>query len=117
MPNVRAPGTAKIRVPVEVKLKSSHRYDSSKRMFEAASGARFNPSRDLPKGTKIVHKVPALAAADRAKLSKWEKELGRRLQVILPYGVSAHDYVDVIRNWPSVEDAWIGPEVSLPSAN
>jgi hypothetical protein len=101
---------------VEVKLKSNCRYDSRKRAFESASGERFSPSGDLPRNTRIVYKVPALAAADPAKLSKHEKELRRYLQVILPEGEAPADYVAAIRAWPCVEDAWVAPEVSLPIA-
>lgn len=116
MPTVRAPGTAKIRVPVEVKLKPGYRYDPTRRVFESASGARFDPSGDLPKRTRIVYKVPALAASDIAKLSESERELRRYLQVILPQGVSPQDYVEIIRKWPGVEGAAVAPEVSLPGA-
>ena len=114
MPAVHAPRNAGIRVPVEVKLKPRYRYDSSKRVFESASGARFDPGNDLPRKTRIVYKVPALAGKDAAKLSKWEKDLRRYMQVILPEGASPLDYVEIIRAWPSVEEAWVAPEVSLP---
>ena len=114
MPAVRAPRNAAIQVPVEVKLRPRYRYDSSKRVFESASGARFSPGNDLPKKTRIVYKVPALAGMDAAKLSKWERDLRRYMQVILPEGASPQDYVEIIRAWPSVEEAWVAPEVSLP---
>jgi hypothetical protein len=102
---------------VELKLKPRYRYDSSRRVFESESGERFKPSVELPKNTRIVYKVPALAEADPAKLSKYERDLRRYMQVILPTGESAADYVDAIRAWPSVEDAWIAPAVSLPGAH
>ena len=51
---------------------------------------------------------------DAAKLSKWERDLQLHMQVILPEGASPQDYVDIIRAWPSVEEAWVAPEVSLP---
>jgi hypothetical protein len=35
--------------------------------------------------------------------------------VILPEAATAEDYVEKIRAWPSVEDAWAGPQVSLPA--
>jgi hypothetical protein len=116
IPAVRLPKSAGIRTPVEVKLKSKCRYDSSRRVFESESGERFNPSGDLPSKTRIVHKVPSLAAADPATLSRHERELRRYLQVILPHGESPADYVAAIRSWPCVEDAWVAPEVSLPIA-
>ncbi len=116
MPAVPLPQSAGIKTPVEVKLKPKYRYDSSRRVFESDTGERFKPSGDLPKNTRIVYKVPALAEADPARLSKHEKDLRRYMQVILPEGESPADYVETIRAWPSVEDAWVAPEISLPMA-
>jgi hypothetical protein len=116
MPAVPAPKNAGIRVPVELKLKRNYTYDSRRRVFESGSGTRFDPYQDLPKDTRIVYKVPALAAADEATLSKPERELRRYMQVILPDGAAPQDYVDAVRAWPSVEEASVGPDVSLPSA-
>jgi len=45
----------------------------------------------LPKGTIIVYKVPALAAADEPRLSQPEEELRR---------YNSQDFVDVVRRWP-----------------
>ena len=115
MPAVPAPKSAAISVPVELKLKRNYKYDSRKRVFESGSGTSFDPYRDLPKDTRIVYKVPALAAADEAGLSKPEKDLRRYMQVILPPGVSPQDFVDIVRAWPGVEEASVGPDVSLPS--
>ncbi len=116
MPAVPVPQNAGIRIPVEVKLKPRYRYDPGRRIFESESGERFKPSGDLPKNTRIVYKVPALAAVDPAKLSKSEKDLRRHMQVILPKGESPADYVELIRAWPSVEEVWVAPEISLPNA-
>ena len=116
MPAVPAPKSAEIRVPVELKLKRNYKYDSRKRVFESGSGTSFDPHRDLPKDTSIVYKVPALAAADESKLSQPEKELRRYMQVILPQGVSPQEFVGIVRAWPSVEEASVGPDVSLPDA-
>jgi hypothetical protein len=116
MPAVPLPRSAGIKTPVEVKLKPKYRYDSSRRMFESESGERFKPFGGPPKNTRIVYKVPALAEADPARLSKHEKDLRRYMQVILPEGESPVDYVETIRAWPSVEDAWVAPEISLPTA-
>ena len=49
-------------------------------------------------------------------LSQAEKELRRYMQVILPQGVSPQDFVEIVRAWPSVEEASVGPDVSLPDA-
>lgn len=115
LPAVPVPRSAGIRIPVELKLKPRYRYDSRKRIFESDSGDRFKPFDDLPRNTRIVYKVPALSNADPAKLAASERELQRHMQVILPEGKLAADYVDAIRAWPSVEDAWVGPEISLPN--
>jgi hypothetical protein len=114
MPAVPVPRNAGIRVPVEVKLKPRYRYDATRRVFESDSGERFAPAGDLPKNTRIVYKVPSLAGVDPRKLSRSERDLRRYMQVILPDGEAAADYVETIRAWPSVEDAWVAPEISLP---
>jgi hypothetical protein len=116
MPSVPPPENAGIKTPVEVKLKPRYRYNASRRVFESDSGDQFKPSGDLPKKTRIVYKVPALAEADPATLSSHEKDLRRYMQVILPEGESPADYVEAIRAWPSVEEAWVAPMVSLPKA-
>jgi len=114
MPAATVPPTAGVRLPVEVKLKARYRYDPQKRVLESDAGAQFKPSADLPKNTRIVSKVPSLDHADSAGLSKAEKDLQRYIQVILPEGESAADYVDVIRSWPGVEQVWVAPQPSLP---
>ena len=83
---------------------------------KSGSGTSFDPHRDLPEDTRIVYKVPALAAADKLRLTQSEKELRRYMQVILPQGVSPQDFVEIVRAWPSVEEASVGPYVSLPDA-
>ena len=94
-----------------------YRYDLAQaRSSNRSPAKRFNPFADLPKNTRIVYKVPALAKADPAKLSKSERDLRRYMQVILPKGESPADYIEAIRAWPSVEDAWVAPEISLPKA-
>jgi hypothetical protein len=115
MPAVPVPESAGIRTPIEVKLKPHYRYNPARRLFETAAGKNFKPAGDLPRNTRLVYKVPALAQADPLKLSKAERDLRRFMQVILPEGASAADYVAVVRAWPSVEDAWVAPQFSLPS--
>ncbi len=64
--------------------------------------------------TKIVYKVPSLAQADEAGLSESEKDLRRYMQIILPLGESAAEYLNVVRDWDCVEEAQTAPEISLP---
>src|SRR5262245_1885869 len=113
MPAVRTPADAAIRTPVEVKLKPGFRYNTSKRVIETDKGKELRLG-DLPKGTRIVHKVPALANAKPETLSKPERELRQYLQVIFPAGETPADFIEKIRTWPGVEDVWLGPEISLP---
>ena len=117
VPAVPVPRSAGIKVPVEIKLKPGYRYDTGKRVFVSGTGERFRPDGGLPKGTRIAYKVPALAEADPRKLSPSERDLQHYMQVILPEGAAAADYLESVRAWPSVEEAWVAPEVSLPGAH
>ncbi len=112
-PAVPAPGD-QVRVPVEVKLAAGWRFNPRRGRFESEQGEEFTPPGDLPKKTKIVHKVPRLATARRASLSEAERDLASYAQVILPPGEAPEKYLDRIRAWPCVVEAQVGPRVSLP---
>jgi hypothetical protein len=114
IPGVPLPAGSKVRTPIDVTLKAGWRFDVSRRVFLSKSGDRFTPRGRLPKGSRIVHKVPRLAAADEARLTKPERELRRYMQVILRPGESSAKYVDVVRAWPPVAEARLAPQVSLP---
>jgi hypothetical protein len=114
IPAVPLPQNSEIRTPVEVKLKAEWRYETSARAFVSDAGERFKPGKDLPKGSRIVYKVPSLAQSERSKLSEDERNLQLYLQIILPAGESPADYVAAIRRWPPVADARLPPEISLP---
>jgi hypothetical protein len=113
-PAVPLPPDSKVRIPIEVKLKPRWRYDPARRVFVSAAGETFDARGQLPKNSRIVYKVPALAAADEKGLSAPERELRRYMQVILPPGQPPSRYVEAVRAWPSVAEASAGPEVSLP---
>ena len=115
MPAVPAPA-GKVRTPVDLKLKPNWRFDTSRRVFVSDKGQEFAPRGALPKNSRIVYKVPALAEADEARLSKPEKDLRRYMQVILPAGESPADYVDAVRGWPAVAEADVAPQIALPKA-
>ena len=115
MPAVTVPEESGIKRPIDLKLKPDWRFDTRRRTFESGSGEKFTPRGELPKNTKIVYKVPALARADERGLSAPERDLRRYMQVILPDGESPLDYVDAVRDWPCVAEAHVAPEVSLPS--
>lgn len=114
MPAVPVPKGAKIARPVEVKLKSTWRYNPKRNVFVSETGHEFVPSKALPKNTKIVRKVPGLGRSASQSLSKVERDLARYVQVILPKSASLADYLVDISAWPCVEEAHLAPEVSLP---
>lgn len=103
-----------IRPYLVVKLKSGWRYDDSRRVFVSPKGQDLSPPKGLPRHTRVVHMVPELARADRASLSKEERNLARYVHVILAKGSSAADHVVAVRDWPCVEEAQLSPEISLP---
>jgi hypothetical protein len=111
-PAVPAPDS--VRTPVEARLKPGWRYDASRRKFVSESGETFSPAGELPKRSKIVYKIPALAAARAAGLTSAERDLQRYLQVILPAGESPADHLQAVRSWPSIEEAHVAPQVGLP---
>ena len=116
VPAVPLPPGSQVRIPIEVKLKPRWRYDPARRVFVSATpGQTFDPRGELPRNSRIVYKVPALAGADVKGLSAPEKELRRYMQVILPPGQSPSQYLDAVRAWPSVAEASTGPQISLPS--
>ena len=103
-----------MRTPIDVKLARGWHFDTKRRIFESDAGGKFSPEGTIPKGSRIVYKVPNLARADDSRLNEHERELRRYMQVILPRRESPAGYVQVIRGWPAVEEADAGPEVSLP---
>lgn len=118
IPAVRIPAGAKIRVPVEIKLKPGWEFDAGRRVFVSDRGEEFEARGELPRKSKIVHKTPALATAAqkaKAKLSDDEKNLLRHLQVILPEDEPPAKYLKTIRDWPAVADASLPPDPSLPA--
>jgi hypothetical protein len=114
MPAVPPPGD-QVRTPIDVRLKRTWRYDSRRHHFVSESGETFTPA-GLPKGSRLVYKTPGLAQMDEARLSPAERDLIRYMQVILPAGEPPAEYVSTVRQWPPIEEASLGPEVSLPGA-
>ena len=114
IPAVRLPKDGSVRTPLDFTLKSGWRFDMKRRAFKSDSGETFSPRGALPKGSRIVYKVPNLAQADASALSEHERELRRYMQVILPHGESPAKYLRTVRAWPSVEEVHVAPAVSLP---
>lgn len=114
IPAVPPPG-GKVRTPIDVKLKKAWRFDEDRQVFSSTAGETFAPGQTLPRGSRIVYKVPKLAKADPARLSKAERDLARYMHVILPKGKSPYEWVEAVRAWPPVESAEVAPDVTLPS--
>jgi hypothetical protein len=114
LPGVPLPPNSSVRTPIDVKLKSGWRFEPRRRIFRSKTGQEFKPGTDLPTNTKILHKVPSLADADEADLSEHEMALRRHMQVILPKEQSPDDYVELVRSWPCVAEAYVSPAISLP---
>jgi hypothetical protein len=108
------PPPSGIRTPIDVTMKEGWSFDEEARTFFSSSGETFALRGQLPKGTRVVHKVPRLAGADESTLSEAERDLRRYLQVILPAGESPAAHLRQVRAWPPVEEAHAGPDVSLP---
>ena len=116
-PAVPVPRDARLRPSIDVTLKPGWRLEPGKRIFVSGTGETCRPSGELPKGTRIVPKVPALAKTPPGKLSEPERDLQRYVQVILPAGESASTHLKTVRAWDCVESASLPPEVSLPRAS
>jgi hypothetical protein len=114
IPPVPIPNGGRVRLPLDFTLKPGWSFDRKRRMFVSATGETFSPARNLPRGSRIVYKVPTLAAADASTLSEAERALQRYMQLIPPEGTPADALLDAVRAWPSVEDVHVGPNVSLP---
>ena len=116
IPAVPLPKDGSIRTPLDFTLKPDWSFDPKRRTFRSAKGKTFSPFDDLPKGSRIVYKVPGLARADASTLNQHERALRRAMQLILPPGESAAGLLSKVRAWPPVQEARAGPEVSLPGA-
>ena len=112
--SVPAPKGAKVRRPVELRLKAGWRYDPERRVFLTPGGERCSPGPGLPRGTRIALKVPSLHRVRGAALSHPERELLRYVQVILPAKAAPADYVAAIAAWACVDEARLAPEAGLP---
>lgn len=95
-------------------LKSGWSFDTRRRIFKSERGETFSPLGDLPDGSRIVYKVPALARADARKLDKHERALRRYMQLVLQAGEQPATYLRTVTAWPPVEEAHVAPQVSLP---
>jgi hypothetical protein len=114
-PAVPVPESLTTRPVIDITLKPGWRLDAGKRWFISASGERCVTGDGLPKGSRTVPKVPALAKTPVANLSPPEKDLLRYVQVVLPQGERPEHYLSVITGWPCVAEVSLPPQVSLPT--
>ena len=97
---------------IDCKLKPGWRYDEKRAVFVGPKGEAHQAS--LPKGARIVYKVPNLSSSSRRSLSPAERDLSRYLQVILPTGRGVEKLVPLVQSWPAIEEAHVTPQISLP---
>ena len=112
-PDVPPPMNVEILRPVDFKLKPGWRFDEASRAFTGPNGESFTP--ELPKGTKVVFKVPDLARTKRRGLTGPELDLQRYMQVILPQSVKPEEFAKKVKTWPCAEAPHAAPVVSLPT--
>ena len=114
IPEVPLPTDGSVRTPIDFTLKAGWSFDTKTRIFTSESGETFSPFAGLPKGSKVVYKVPRLARANVSTLSESERALRPHMQLILPAGETATEYRRAVQAWPVVDAAQVGPQVSLP---
>ena len=91
-------------------------FDTRRRVFKSDGGETFSPLGGLPKGSRIVYKIPNLARTDAMKLNEHERALRRYMQLVLPAGEQPTKSLRRVKAWPPVEEAHVAPQVSLPGA-
>jgi hypothetical protein len=103
-----------VRPTIDFTLAAGWSFDTRRRIFESEGGETFSPISGLPKGSRIVYKIPGLARA--RKLDEHERALRRYMQLVLPIGEQPAKSLRSVRAWPAVEEAHVTPQVSLPGA-
>lgn len=100
-----------------VKLRRGWRVASGRRVFVGPNApGEFDPTAELPQGTRLEPMVPDLAKADPRSLSADEEELARYVHVVPPEGTSPAELLSKVRKWPCVSEARLPPEASLPDS-
>jgi hypothetical protein len=116
IPAVPLPNDGSILPSIDFTLQAGWSFDTRRRIFTSERGETFSPRHDLPKGSRIVYKIPRLARMDAKKLDEHERALRRYMQFVLPAGERAATHLRTVRAWPPVEEAHVTPQVSLPRA-
>ena len=91
---------------IVLRLKKGWAYDRPARRFVRKS-EEFRPRTDLPKYTRILFHVPALAK--KRKRTSPEDELARMMQILPPKGTRLKPLLKRVQAWPCVEKAWEAP--------
>jgi hypothetical protein len=98
---------------IDCKLRPGWSFDEKREVFLGPKGEVEKPSA-LPKGTRIVYKVPSLAKRAARSLSEAERDLARYMQVILPSTAGQDQLLSAMQSWPAIEGADPTPQMSLP---
>lgn len=98
---------------IDCKLKPGWRYDEERAVFVGPKDETLAPA-SLPKGARILYKVPSLSHSSPRSLSPAERDLSRYLQVILPNARGVEKLLPVVQSWPAIEEAHFAPAISLP---
>jgi hypothetical protein len=99
---------------LDVTLKTGCRLDPASGRLMSAEGRAVAATENLPRGSKVVAVVPQLADVDQARLSPAERDLVRRVKILLPRGADPAAVLARVKRWRCVEHAQVGPEISLP---
>ncbi len=102
------PGT--IAPSIDFRLRKGWIYDAKAREFSGPKGRRV-AAEGLPEGSRIDSKVPSLQGSATGP----EKRLSQAMQVVLPRGARAEDYLETVKSWPAVEAVSLPPKISLPN--
>ena len=97
-----------------IRLRPGWIYDAKRQVISRERGEEISPKTELPKRTRIVYMISDLADKPPETFSEEEENMARYVQIILPKGTKASEYLATVRSWECVEDARLPPEISLP---
>jgi len=97
-----------------VLLRPGWKYDGRRREFGKTGAKPVQLRQDLPARTRVAYTDPYLARRPANKLTPDERKLARYVNLILPPESDAKALLESVERWRCVEQAWVGPEVTLP---
>lgn len=110
-----ADASAFVKPHLVVKLKPGWTFDPARRTFVSVRGKTFAIKGTLPRGSRIVPMVSALAQAEPKSLSADERRLARYFEVILPKGQEPATHLETVSGWESIAEVRMPSDISLPS--